>query len=149
MALLVRRAQREDARTLAALEARCFTYDRIGLTSFQRFVRRESSRVWVAVLDGVIVGYCIILTRKNSQSWRLYSLATAPEARGKGVARALMEAIETQAVIEHAQRVRLEVKVDNQAAIDLYRKLDFEVIDLLPAYYDDGTDGYRLQRTLA
>ncbi|TRW48116.1 GNAT family N-acetyltransferase [Aliidiomarina halalkaliphila] len=148
MGIMVRRGRPEDAKTLATLEQRCFSYDQIGLRSFRHLLKQARCFVWVA-FDGVhIVGYCIVLKRKNSRKWRLYSLATAPEARGKGVARALMEAVETQAVIDRAALIRLEVKTDNQAAIDLYRKLDFEVIDLLPEYYDDGSDGYRLQRTL-
>ena len=95
------------------------------------------------------MGYCIVLTRKNSAIWRVYSLATAPEGRGQGVAYALMDAVTAAALNAHASKIRLEVKVDNLAAIGLYRKLAFEVIDLLPSYYDDGTDGYRLQRTLS
>lgn len=148
MGILVRRGRQDDAKTLAALEQRCFNYDQIGLRSFRHLLKQARCFVWVALDNENIVGYCIVLKRTNSRKWRLYSLATAPEARGKGVARALMEALETQAVIDRAALIRLEVKTDNQAALDLYRKLDFEVIDLLPEYYDDGSDGYRLQRTL-
>ncbi|WP_228517889.1 GNAT family N-acetyltransferase [Aliidiomarina indica] len=148
MGILVRRGRAHDASNLAALEQRCFSYDQIGLRSFRHLLKQAHCFVWVALENEHIVGYCIVLTRKNSRKWRLYSLATAPEARGKGVARALMEAVETQAVIDRAALIRLEVKTDNQAAIDLYRKLDFEVVDILPGYYDDGSDGYRLQRSL-
>jgi ribosomal-protein-alanine N-acetyltransferase len=38
--------------------------------------------------------------------------------------------------------VILEVRVSNTPAITLYKKLGFEIRDLLRAYYSDGEDGY-------
>lgn len=102
------------------------------------WVRSTSER------DIQLLGYAIVLTRRNSRYWRLYSLATSAQARGRGIGKALLTT-----VLEHAKKqtdgIRLEVKCDNTVAIQLYRQLNFEVVGLLPAYYSDGSTGCRMQ----
>lgn len=149
MQLRIERAQLSDLKDIFELEQRCFNYDQIGRRSFAHLLKQRSSLFWCAKLDDQLVGYAIVLTRKNSRKWRLYSLATAPEARGKGVARGLVVAWIDEAQRQAIQILSLEVKCDNQAAIQLYRQFGFEVVDVLASYYSDGSDGYRMQRTLA
>ncbi|MCH8493371.1 MAG: GNAT family N-acetyltransferase [Idiomarina sp.] len=158
--ITVRKAQLSDLDKLVALENRVFTYDQIGRRSFRYLLQRPSVQVWVAELTHnsvpgaedsatIFAGYTIILTRKNSRKWRVYSLATAPEARGKGAAKALMNVVqETAENNPNVSTVSLEVKCDNAGAIALYRNLGFEVVDVMPNYYSDGSDGYRLQISL-
>ena len=148
MAFSISSAIAHHARALHALELRCFDGDQLGLASFNRLLKSPSAEVLVITNDAEdIIGYALILTRKNSRWWRLYSVAIAPEYRGQGLSRKLMAEILTRASQAGAQGVRLEVKVNNHAAIELYRHYQFEVIDLLPAYYEDGSDGYRMQRS--
>lgn len=140
-----REATRADVDALVALEARCFDYSRMGPRSFRRLIDAPSAHVYLCEDNQRLVGYFLMLTRKNSRVWRLYSIATAPEARGTGVGRALIEYAIQTARRHKASALSLEVKTDNQAAINLYEKYDFAVTDVLPSYYDDGTDGYRMR----
>ncbi|MGX5915051.1 GNAT family N-acetyltransferase [Aliidiomarina sp. Khilg15.8] len=144
----IRPARREDAHHLHALEQACFTYDQIGLRNFRYLLNRPSARVVVAAEDAELLGYAIILMRSNSRYWRLYSMASAPQARGRGVGKQMLTFLINQAREAQAKGLRLEVKCDNLGAINLYRQLGFEVTDLLPAYYSDKTDGYRMQLSL-
>lgn len=149
-ALVVQAATRADIPALVALENRCFNYDQIGLRSFRYFISQSQAIVLCARLPQApeLAGYLIALQRKNSAIWRIYSIASAPEARGKGVAKALLAQLLVLAEASPSiTTLRLEVKCDNAPAIALYRQLGFEVIDVLPGYYSDGTDGYRLQLT--
>lgn len=149
-ALVVHAATHADIPALVALENRCFNYDQIGLRSFRYFVTRSRAIVLCARLSQApqLAGYVIALQRKNSAIWRIYSIASAPEARGKGVAKALIaHLLALAAATANITTLRLEVKCDNAPAIALYRQLGFEVIDVLPGYYSDGSDGYRLQFT--
>ncbi|MCL4409410.1 GNAT family N-acetyltransferase [Aliidiomarina haloalkalitolerans] len=147
--MIIRRATSHDLEAIYALEQRCFNYDQIGKRSFARLLKQQTSLFWCAETADQLIGYAIVLTRKNSRKWRLYSLATAPEARGKGVARALVQAWLEEAQRQAIQILSLEVKCDNAAAIQLYRNVGFEVVDLLSSYYSDGSDGYRMQLTLS
>ncbi|WP_417686766.1 GNAT family N-acetyltransferase [Pseudidiomarina gelatinasegens] len=140
-----REATLRDVDNLVALEHRCFDYSRMGARSFRRLLSAPSAHIYVCEQNNTLIGYYLLLTRKNSQRWRLYSIATAPEARGTGLGRALLEHAIEVARVNAAISLGLEVKTDNKTAIRLYEKLDFGVIDLLPGYYDDGTDGYRMR----
>lgn len=142
----IHEATLDDVKALVELEERCFDYSRMGARSFRRLLTGTSAHIYVCTNDnGELAGYYLLLTRKNSRRWRLYSIATAPEARGTGLGRMLLEHSIHTAQKHGAISLGLEVKVDNSAAIRLYEKLNFAVIDLLPEYYDDGTDGYRMR----
>lgn len=141
----IRAASRDDVLALHELEQACFDYDQIGLRNFRYLLSRPSARVVVGEENATLFGYAIILIRRNSPYWRLYSMASAPQARGQGVGKQLLTFLINQAREAQAKGVRLEVKCDNASAIGLYRQLGFEVTDVLPAYYSDKTDGYRMQ----
>lgn len=137
-----------DAGLLTELEAKCFDYSRIGKRSFQRLLASQSAHIHLVTQHHAVLGYSLLLTRRNSTNWRLYSIAIAPEARGQGIAKALMQHIIEYARSKQAQSMSLEVKSDNRSAIALYEQLDFAVVDVLAEYYDDGTDGYRMRRPI-
>lgn len=142
----IRQATPDDLDSLCTLEAASFSYDQIGRRSFRRLLASPTATVLVCKRDQQLLAYAIILTRRNSRYCRLYSMATSSLARGQGVGMALLSHAMTRFAPEY-DGMRLEVKTDNHAGIHLYRKLGFETIDLLPEYYSDGTDGYRMQRT--
>ena len=130
-----------------ALEAATFNYSQIGRQSFQRLMQRPSAQLYVVTAEdtGQLLGYSLILTRKNSRIWRLYSLAVASAARGQGIGRILLEHALQQAQHAGAHALSLEVKCDNAAAIALYHDYGFEVVDVLPDYYPGHDDGYRMR----
>lgn len=149
----IRQAEPGDLDALCQLEAATFSYDQIGRRSFRYLLQSASSLVLVccqgakpglSAQPARILGYAIVLTRKNSRYWRLYSMATSAEARGKGLGKAMLQDILRRAKTS-AAGIRLEVKCDNAIGIGLYRQLGFEVTDLLPEYYSDNSDGYRMQ----
>ncbi|MDT7525822.1 MULTISPECIES: GNAT family N-acetyltransferase [Idiomarinaceae] len=152
----IRQALLADVPALVALEHQVFDYSRIGRASFRRLVQRPSARVYVAYNDGQqLLGYYLLLTRKNSRKWRIYSIATAAAARGTGLGKALLRHAMHLAQQAGASALSLEVRTDNHAAIGLYQAHHFAVVDVLPGYYDDGdsteasNDGYRMQVTFA
>ena len=61
---------------------------------------------------------------------RILSVAVAADARGRGIASALMAEADTYFRQQQVRRVRLEVRPDNQSAIRVYEKL---------GYYAGGT----------
>lgn len=145
---LIRPARTKDIDALVALEAATFDYSQIGKRSFQRLLKGSSAHIFVLTEPQEpenILGYSLMLTRKNSSVWRLYSIAVAARARGQGVGRQLLEHALTYAKQHDASALSLEVKVDNQAAIELYRRYDFEVVDVLTDYYPGHADGYRMR----
>ncbi|WP_082546042.1 N-acetyltransferase [Rhodanobacter sp. Root627] len=145
----VRRAAPSDLDALVALEQHTFDSDQLSRAQYRRHLASDSALV--LVVDGAgpfLAGAAVVFFRKGSVVARLYSLATAAEARGKGVASALMAAT-TKAARDRGCRVlRLEVRADNVAAIGLYERQGYRRIDQLPGYYEDGAEGWRYERVL-
>jgi ribosomal-protein-alanine N-acetyltransferase len=69
------------------------------------------------------------------------NVATAPEYRRRGVARALMEASLAEGRARRCALATLEVRKGNEPAIGLYRSLGFRPVGVRPNYYvDEGED---------
>lgn len=144
----IRPATLADVNALVVLENKCFIYDHLGRRSFRRLIPSPSAQVLTLFQNEQperLSAYILILTRKNSLWWRIYSVAVAPESRGQGLSRQLLNEAISRAKNNGAAGLRLEVSVSNHLAYQLYLRLGFEVIDLLPTYYADGQDGYRMQ----
>jgi ribosomal-protein-alanine N-acetyltransferase len=111
----------------------------------------------VAEEDHTIVGYimCRIevglsnlglggLIRKG----HVVSIAVLPRARKRGIAQALINtAIEGMRSYK-AKLCYLEVRVTNDAGINLYKKIGFEVSRTIHGYYSDGEDAYVMSKKL-
>ncbi|RUO24392.1 ribosomal-protein-alanine N-acetyltransferase [Aliidiomarina minuta] len=143
--ITLREALVTDASALHQLEQQSFSYDQIGMRSFRRLLKSPSAYCLLALNGEQLAGYAIVLHRQNSQYWRLYSMAISENCRGQGIGQQLLRHILRKAQEERKSGVRLEVKCDNQAAVRLYHRHGFEVTELLPNYYEDGSDGYKMQ----
>ena len=144
---LIRKAQPRDAPAIFALEDH-FPTDRMTMRSVRRFLAATNSHVWIAELDGAVVGTLIWLSRKDSRAGRIYSVVVAPEARGRRFAQRLVAAMESEAAAEGRSMATLEVRADNHAARALYRKLGYIEARPLPGFYEDGGDGLKLVKPL-
>ncbi|HQP97027.1 MAG TPA: ribosomal protein S18-alanine N-acetyltransferase [bacterium] len=65
----------------------------------------------------------------------IMNLATDPAFRRQGIARALLQACLQEGKKAAVAVVHLEVRESNTAALDLYRKLNFEIVGRRPKYY--------------
>lgn len=114
----------------------------------------------VAEADGVIVGYVMCRIERNFSSLSLrpfsiakkghiISIAVLPEYRNKGVGSALVEeALEAMSAHYGAEHCYLEVRVSNTGALNLYRKIGFEVERTIRRYYSDGENAYIMGRQI-
>jgi ribosomal-protein-alanine N-acetyltransferase len=89
--------------------------------------------------DGPTLG--IILCRVAAGEMEVLTVGTAPAARRRGLAKALVRAAVGAARQAGAETAFLEVAVDNEAAAALYAGLGFRRAGLRRAYYDRGDDG--------
>ena len=70
------------------------------------------------------------------------SIAVLPQGRRKGVAKALINRALEGMRYYKAKQCFLEVRVTNDVAVSLYKKLGFDVTRTLNGYYSDGEDAY-------
>jgi ribosomal protein S18 acetylase RimI-like enzyme len=136
----VRAATLADLADLIHLETLFPEGDRISARSWRRFMAREGCVVVASEMGAPeVLGAAVILTRKGSQTARIYSLAVDPHAQGRGVGRMLVEAAVARAQAAGCTRLSLEVRPDNAAARTLYRTCGFEDRGVMPEHYADGT----------
>jgi ribosomal protein S18 acetylase RimI-like enzyme len=150
--LRLRPASPADLGALVAIETAAFAADVISRRSLRRFLNARSAAIIVAEQHGAPVGYALVLFRPNSAAGRLYSIAVAPNARGRGVGPALLAAAEGTALDRGCVWMRLEVRPDNTPAIVRYQKAGYRQFGRRSAYYEDRSDALlfekRLQRDL-
>jgi len=77
---------------------------------------------------------------------RIMIIAVDKEFRGQGIGKRLLELFEGEAKKLKVEKMRLEVKTSNKVAINLYKKMGFIISNMLPAYYNDGSDAYVMQK---
>jgi GNAT superfamily N-acetyltransferase len=99
----------------------------------------------VAVADGELVGCGG--WRSHGDDAELKRLYTAPAARGRGVARRVLAAVEESARSFGRRRLILETGDQQPEAIALYTKLGYDVIDNF-GYYRDQPGVLSFSRTL-
>jgi GNAT superfamily N-acetyltransferase len=87
----------------------------------------EPMRVWGAFANNALLGIaqCVFHRTTWSAQWRCYlhDLFTVPEARGKGVARALITHVYQEAKAMGCDRVYWQTHVSNAVAQVLYNKV--------------------------
>lgn len=110
-----------------------------------RVDRRESSGESPCDSSGV-VGY--VLFWHVTDEIHLLNVAVLASERQKGRGRALVETVIGYAREHAAAKVLLEVRVSNEPALALYRRLGFEEINRRKRYYDDGEDAIEMMLTL-
>jgi len=145
--ITLRAAHAGDLPELLALEAQ-FPGDRMSARQFRRHLRSASARMQVALRGDTPIGASLLFFRAGSGSARLYSLIVAASARGQGIGARLLADAEQAARDRGCRRMRLEVRVDNAAAITLYQRAGYIRFDEAPGYYHDGVAALRMQREL-
>jgi ribosomal protein S18 acetylase RimI-like enzyme len=95
----------------------------------------------VAEIDGRVVGYvCFGPTPMTRATWDLYWVVVDLSARGKGVARALISAMEVELATRGGGHVRVETSETEGygAARTLYAKLGYPEAAKLEDFYEPG-----------
>lgn len=144
----IRRATPADVAALLALEEATFDSDRISRAQWRRHIANSSASVLVSGRPGHVDAAVVVFYRRNARSARLYSLAVGAHARGTGIGGALLAAAEADARARGCESMRLEVRIDNPAAIALYERRGYVRMARVPHFYEDGVDAWRYAKPL-
>jgi ribosomal-protein-alanine N-acetyltransferase len=87
---------------------------------------------------GELVGYLIV--SRYVDAWHVMNIAVDPNRRRAGVATALLEHLFDVTAGDGRRGYTLEVRVSNQAAIDLYQRLGFQPRGIRRGYYTDNRE---------
>lgn len=134
-----------DLRPIVTLEKICFGRDSwppleiLAALTFPGTVRLRSK------LDGQVVGFAIGDRRGRSDIGWIASIGVHPAHRRKGLGRQLLEQCE-RALGTH--RVRLSLRENNIAALELYGQAGYARVDVWRKYYRSGEDALVMERIL-
>jgi ribosomal-protein-alanine N-acetyltransferase len=103
------------------------------------FLVVEDERGLVGVLAAVI---------SAPKEARILLMAVRPIYRKRGIGTMLLSEFISRCVTLDLKAVSLEVRISNEKAIRFYDAKGFNIISLLPNYYEDGEAGYLMKRVL-
>jgi ribosomal-protein-alanine N-acetyltransferase len=149
MAVTVTKADIADLEALYNIEKECFTCEAFSKRQVASLLKSPNALNLMAKLDGEVVGFISVLTykRKKHRVAHIYTLDVAAKARKKGIGLKLLEASEQILKRSGVEECLLEVRVDNVAARELYRKFGYVEGELLKAFYP-SVDGIRMKKRL-
>jgi ribosomal protein S18 acetylase RimI-like enzyme len=104
----------------------------------------DPDRWWLAEEAGQPVGVLLLADVPDLGGWDLSYVGVVPEARGRGVGRALTRLALDEAQAAGVDRVTLAVDMRNEPAWRMYRQLGFEAAEqreVYLAFYERGPGG--------
>lgn len=101
----------------------------------------------IADLDGQPVGFLAAVVSAEAQA-RILMFAVAAGFRDRGIGTQLMNTFLATCSYKSMRRVELEVRRSNLGGIRFYQRYGFEIGFVLPSFYTDGEDGYKMFKTM-
>ena len=139
MSFSIRRMTLDDVEQVIAIDQVSFSLPWPERTFRYEVAENSASRPWVADMDGRIVAMIVIWFIVDEA--HIATIATHPDFRRQGFGRKLLIHALMAAKREGARTALLEVRVSNDKAQEMYRKLGFvEVNRRLQYYSDNGED---------
>ncbi|MCD6536569.1 MAG: GNAT family N-acetyltransferase [Thaumarchaeota archaeon] len=141
----IERAGVRDLSILYEIEKKCF-----GREAYSKFLLRlllmdpRTIALKYVEKNGLVTGFAIgrIEKRRGRFVGRIYTLNVDPDHRRRGIGKSLMKALEVEFRKKGCVKVSLEVAVDNEAAISLYKSLGYSFLGKLKNYYGPRRDAF-------
>jgi len=147
--IIIQRATINDLENLYQIERECFTIEAFSKQHIAYLLKKPNAVSLVAQINNTIAGFVIglILRYDKGTTGRIYTLDVAVKYRRKGIGLKLLDGIERVFVEREVKKCYLEVRRDNVAALELYRRHGYLEVEELKDYYK-GANGVRLEKKL-
>ncbi|MCW4007679.1 MAG: ribosomal protein S18-alanine N-acetyltransferase [Candidatus Bathyarchaeota archaeon] len=135
---------------LYEIEKQCFTQEAFTKQHLAYLLTDYNTIGLVARVNDEIAGFILaqIDVERNLLFGHILTLNVEPTYRRKGIAQRLLAGIESMLREKGVKECRLEVREDNVAALNLYRKLGYKVVGKLEKYYGEA-HGLYLRKILS
>lgn len=145
-AIQVLPARRRHLGRILQIERASFGRDAFPRQRFLELLDDCGRLFFIAKCSGRIAGY--IVTCIASGRPEVVSVGVDPRCRKSGIGRALMWHTLRQLRRAGAAEVSLMVKSTNNSAVNFYSRFGFVRVLRVPAYYEDGSDGWLMRLRL-
>ena len=110
------------------------------------FTAMNHSKIYFLERAGDVEGAILLLL--NGQDAELCYVYVLQDLRRRGVAEFFLNDVLLKLKKECVSSMFLEVRVSNEAALGLYKKIGFTQVGVRAKYYSDGEDALVLRRTI-
>lgn len=141
----IQAASLRDLGALRRLEHACFGKDAWPLLDLMAVLSWPDVIRLKAVEDGEMIGFIAGDLRPSQGAAWVATIGVDPEYQRRGIGHELLRACEEQVKLP---RIKLTVRISNDAAIALYKKMGYRTVDLWKKYYSDGEDGLVMEKIL-
>lgn len=135
---------------LMRIERQCFTGEAFTREQIAILLKSPDAIGLLARIDGEVAGFIIggIQRHVMTKIGHIYTIDVAVKHRRRGIGVKLLNEMEKTFSKRGAKTSVLEVRVDNQAARQLYKKQGYLEAEELHNYYSKGIHGLRLVKQL-
>lgn len=152
MQFKIRNVRNEDINKIVEINRKCLP-ENYSVEYFYYHLKEYPDLFLVATIlekEEKIVGYCMSRLEFGLSNFNLsfikkghiVSIAVLSEYRKRGIGFSLMKYTLNKLKDYKVKEVYLEVRVSNIPAINLYRKLNFQITERIKEYYSDGEDAF-------
>ena len=142
-----------DLRAIFTLDEICFEpLYRFSMAMMRRCAETRGALTVVAERGTAIAGFCIAHVERSSAGARygyIITLDVAPSERRRGLARSMMQHIETQAGNAECIAMLLHVAVANENAIRFYERSGYVRSQIVRAFYGSGLDAFLYHKPIS
>jgi ribosomal-protein-alanine N-acetyltransferase len=126
----------EDIPSVLVIEREAFTLPWSPEAFVNELTHNHFARYMVMDYNGDIIGYGGMWTIMDEA--HITNIAVREDFRGKGLGERLLRELQRTAAFFGSNSMTLEVRVSNERAQNLYRKLGFKSSGIRPGYYSDN-----------
>ncbi len=146
----IRRCTREDLRNVISINMVSLP-EHYSDFFFEDILRSSPESFLVAEKDELLVGYIMCRVEYGFSSFKRFSLtrkghivslAILELHRRKGLGETLVKRAIERLKYKGCSEVYLEVRASNTEAVNLYRKLQFNIMSTMEGYYRDNAKAY-------
>jgi len=148
MEIKIEKATIEDLDRLQKIERECFNEEAFSRERLAYLLETPNATDLKAKRNNKIVGFIIglIKNRGMARIGQIFTLDVATEHRRTGIGFRLLNELERVFLENNVKTVYLEVRVDNEVALELYHKKGYFEIEPLQNYYSRGVHGFRMKK---
>jgi ribosomal-protein-alanine acetyltransferase len=138
----------EDLDSLQKIEKECFSEEAFTRDHLTYLLKTPNAISLKAKADNKIVGFIIglIETSGKVRIGHIFTVDVVAKHRRSGIGLKLLDELERVFLENGVRAVYLEVRADNKAALELYRKKGYGEIQPLENYYSKGAPGLRMKK---
>ncbi|GER67771.1 ribosomal-protein-alanine acetyltransferase [Weizmannia acidilactici] len=134
--IILRKATLEDLDGIYNVELHSFSLPWTREAFYNELVHNHFATYLVLIDQERVVGYCGVWVIVDEA--HVTNLAVLPEYRGRKLGEALLRNVMEYARLNNAKTLSLEVRVSNDIARSLYKKLGFREGGIRKGYYTDN-----------